>query len=727
MTSKFTMDEPQPRLLDETGQGVIGTPMDRTDGPKKVSGTAEYSGDHSVEGMAHGVLVRATISRGKVRSMDTDAVKSIEGVIDVITDPRLIRNPAQGMAGEAPVQPGDEVHYHGQPIALVVAESFEAARDGAQRLVVDYEVEEAASAPDETPDTEVSDPVTAGDFDAVWSSAEVKVDRNYTTPSQVAAAMEPHAALAEWSGDTVTLRSSLQMIRFNKAELADSLGIDPSKVRILAPFVGGGFGSKLGLGPEAVAAAVAAQKLGRPVRVVMPRQTVFDAILRRSETAQRVRFGAGKDGRITAISHDDRVSNVDGEGFAEPVSQASQFIYGADGLSFTQTLARIAATPTGSVRAPGEAVGMLAFEAGVDELADTLGVDPLQLRLENLPDKHPMDGRDYSTRRLADCLRDGAERFGWSDRGPAGSKRDGDWLIGMGMASAARANMLIQSAARVRLTGDKAIVETDMTDIGTGTYTILAQITAEMLGLRPDQVEVRLGDSDLPGASGSGGSFGASSAGSATFLAARKLREQIAEKLGCSEDDLTLQGGRARGDNHESALSELITEEIVGEASIEAGKTAESHFSAGFGAHFAEVAVNEWTGEVRVRRMLGVMSIGRILNEKTARSQALGGMIWGIGAALTEEMESDRRDGHIVTRDLANYHVPVHADVPGDMQVVFLEERDDWANPIQSKGVGELGISGAGAAVINAIAHATGHRVYDYPCHPDRVLAAMGV
>ncbi|MCR9110837.1 MAG: xanthine dehydrogenase family protein molybdopterin-binding subunit [Rhodobacteraceae bacterium] len=728
MTEHFTMDSPQPRLLDETKQGVIGSPLDRPDGPQKVSGTAGYTADHpAAEDTAHGALVRATIARGTVRNIDRDAVIGLGGVIDVITDPRMIRNPAQGMAGAAPVQPGDVVHYHGQPIALVVAETFEAARDAAQRLSVEYETEDAAATPDGTTDIEVGDPKIAGDFEAAWASSDVKLDRTYSTPSHVSAAMEPHAAIAEWIDDRVEVRSSLQMLRFNKQELADALGIDPKRVRILSPFVGGGFGSKLGLGPEAVAAAIASEKLLRPVRVVMTRQNEFDLVLRRSETVQRVRLGATKGGRIKAISHDDRVSNLDGEAFSEPVSQASQFLYEADGLSFTQTIARTAATPAGSVRAPGEAVGMVAFESAIDELSDTLGMDPLELRLRNLPDTHPMDGRLYSSRRLADCLKDGAERFGWRKRWKAGSRCEGEWLIGMGMASAARSNTLVKSAARVRLKGNRAIVETDMTDIGTGSYTILTQIAAEMLGLPTECVEVRLGDSDLPGASGSGGSFGASSAGSATFLAAKKIRAEIASRLGCYEGGMSLHDGRVRGDNYEADLSELVTDELVGEAEIEGGKTSESHFSSGFGSHFAEVAVNRWTGEVRVRRMLGVMLMGRILNEKTARSQAIGGIIWGIGTALTEEMQSDARDGHVVTRDLANYHVPSHADVPGDLQVVFLEERDDWANPIQTKGIGELGISGAGSAVINAISHASGHRVYNFPALPDRVISSFGL
>lgn len=726
MTKTFRMDEAQPRLLDETGQGIIGAPLDRPEGPKKVSGRAAYAADGVPDNAAHGVLVRATISRGRITGIDTASVAEIPGLLGVFHGPRFIRNPAQGMAGEAPVQPGDEVHYHGQPIALVVAESFEAARDAAQRLVVSYDADANVDTdPAKTDALEKGDPETAGDFEAAFSKADVTLDRAYSTPAHAAAAMEPHAALAEWEGETLTLRGAQQMLKTNRLELADAVGIDPENVRILSPYIGGGFGSKLGIGPEAVSAALAARELRRPVRVVMARQTVFDAVLRRTETTQRLRLGADSSGRLLALSHDDRVTNLQDEGFAEPVSQASQFLYGAEGLSFAQTLARVSRTPSGSVRAPGEAVGMLALEQAMDELAEMLGMCPVELRLKNLPEKNPMTGQPFSATRLADCLRDGAERFGWKDRKPVGTRRDGEWYVGMGMASAARSNMLIESAARVRLSAEGAVVETDMTDIGTGTYAILGQIAAEMLGLPVEKVEVRLGDTRFPAAAGSGGSSGASSAGSATFLAAKAIRETLAERMGCEPSDLTLQNGMARGGNREVPLSELIDAELVEEASVEAGDTSESHFSSGFGAHFAEVAVHAYTGEVRVRRMLGVMAMGRILNEKTARSQALGGMIWGVGSALTEEIEHDPRTGHVVTRDLANYHVPAHADVPGDMTVVFLEERDDMANPIQTKGIGELGISGAGAAILNAVRNACGARIYDMPATPDRVIAAM--
>ncbi|MCD1617834.1 xanthine dehydrogenase family protein molybdopterin-binding subunit [Salipiger marinus] len=726
MTQTFRMDKPQPRLLDETRQGVIGTPMDRPDGPLKVSGQATYTADALPEGCVHGMLVRATVTRGHLRDIDRDSIADIPGLLAVVRDPRFLRNPAQGMAGEAPDQPGDRIDYHGQPVALVVAETFEAARDGALRLKLRFDSVAAEVDPDHATEVEPQDPTESGDWDAAWSGAAHQVDVVYTTPCHASAAMEPHAAVAEWQGDRLILRGALQMLRFNRKELADAVGIPPEQVQILAPYVGGGFGSKLGIGTEAVAAALAARELGRPVRVVMARQTVFDAVLRRTETRQHLQLAADAEGHLLALGHDDRVSNLPGEEFAEPVSSASQFLYGARATRFRQDMVRVHRVGSGSVRAPGEAVGVIAIEAAMDELADALGMCPVELRLRNLPDQHPVTGQPFSARGLVDCLREGAKSFGWSDRQAPGARQEGDWLIGMGMASAARPNMLVKSAARVRLSAEGAVVETDMTDIGTGTYAVLTQVAAEMLGLPPGQVTVKLGDTDLPGASGSGGSFGASSSGSAVFLAAKKIRDRLAAKLGCAPEDLSLQDGLARGANLEAPINDLLAGDVfVEEAEIKGGKTAESHFSAGFGAHFCEVAVHRWTGEVRLRRMHGTFAMGRVLNEKTARSQAVGGMIWGVGSALHEDMSHDPRTGHVVTRDLANYHIAAHADIPRDMQVVFLEERDDFANPLQSKGVGELGISGAGGAVLNAIHNACGVRIRDIPATPDRVIAAL--
>lgn len=726
MTDMFRMDDPQPRLLDETGQGIVGAPLDRPDGPLKTTGRAPYAAEVDAENLATGYLVRATIAKGRLVTIDESALKNIPGVIGVWRSDAFLRNPAQGMAGAAPEQPGVRIDFHGQPIALVVAESFEAAREAAQALTMQYETDKAVTDPEtaSTVEEDASSTDTIGDLDAAMRDAAFTVDRTYTTPGHAAAAMEPHAAMAHWDGGTLTLHGALQMLRFNRSELADALGLEEENVRILSPYIGGGFGSKLGVSPEVVAAAVAARELDRPVRVVMARQQVFDTILRRTETRQRLRLAADKDGRLTGVGHEDRISTLDGESFTEPTAWATQFLYGGANRTFRKEIARINRVASGSVRAPGEAVGMLALENAMDELAETSGLDPIELRLRNIPERHPMKDIPYSARHLGECLQDGAEAFGWSKRQRPRERREGDWFIGMGVASAARANMTVPAAARIRLSPEGAIVETDMTDIGTGSYAIFTQIAAEMLGLPMDKVTTKLGDTRFPGGSGSGGSVGAGSTGSAVFLAAKKLRAQLGEKMSCSADEITLADGMARCGNRERPIADLCGEELVAEAGIQPGALDESVMQAAFGAHFAEVAVHAFTGEVRARRMLGVFAAGRILNEKTARSQCFGGMVWGLGSALMEELAHDPRTGQIANRDLANYHIAASADVP-KMDVRFVEERDDHTNPMQSKGIGELGISGAGAAIVNAIYNACGVRLYDYPATPDKIIAGL--
>ncbi|MBW3096601.1 xanthine dehydrogenase family protein molybdopterin-binding subunit [Pseudohoeflea coraliihabitans] len=727
MNDRFKMDEAQPRLLDSTGQGIIGTEMDRPDGRLKVCGAAPYAAEFAADRMAHGVLVRATVSKGRVLALNDESIREMPGFLGLFHDGTMLRNSAQGMAGEAPVQPGLRVDYHGQSVAVVVAETFEQARDAAQQLAVRFEAAEEVEVDPETAEAIELDEDSSeqfGDLEAAMAEAVHTVDSVYTTPGHVSAAMEPHASLAEWHEGNLSLHGSYQMLRFNKKELADSLGVDADRVRILAPFVGGGFGSKLGIGAEAVAAAVAARELDRPVRVVMARQQVFDCVLRRTETRQRLRLAADEDGRLSGVGHEDRISQLPEESFGEPTATATHFMYGGKNRLYRKEIARIHRTPSGSVRAPGEAVGMLGLEGAMDELAEVCGIDPVELRLRNIPDTHPETGKPYSSRSLAECLKQGASQFGWENRPAAGSRREGQWYIGCGVASAARSNSLVRADARVTLSADGAIVETDLTDIGTGSYAILTQIAAEMLGLPASKVTTRLGDTDLPGASGSGGSFGAGSTGSAVFLAAKKIRARLAEKLGCDVDSLTLKDGVARGGNVEKPLRDLCVEPICEEAGITAGKLGDDYEQASFGAHFAEVAVHADSGEVRVRRMLGVFAAGRILNVKTARSQCIGGMVWGIGSALMEELGHDPRTGHIITRDLANYHIASNADVPL-IDVHFIEERDDQSNPIQSKAIGELSISGAGAAVVNAIYNACGVRIRAFPATPDKVVAGL--
>lgn len=729
MAKSLTMDAPDQRdLLDQMHQGVIGRPLDRLEGPLKVTGAAPYAHDHLQAGMVYGVLVRATVSKGTLAPIDTQALRGVDGVLGVWSDPRFLRNPAQGTANQAPVQGVDTVSYFGQPVALVVGETFEVARHGALNLRLKLDREQAVVDP-EAPDArrEVQDgAVDQGDLDAAMQEADVSIDQTYRTAGHAAAAMEPHCSIATWDGDALTLYGAYQMLNYNVNELADALGIDASKVRMLSPYVGGGFGSKLGIAPEAVAAAIAAQDLGRPVCVEMSRQQVFESVLSRCETRQRIRLAANRDGRIIGIGHESLVSNLPDESFAEPVPQSTHFLYGGEHRKINLTRAGIHRPPSGSVRAPGEAVGMPALENAMDELAEALGMDPIELRKRNLPERHPEKGIPFSSRKYVECMEEGARLFGWADRNSSpGSRREGEWLIGHGMAGASRVNVTGEAHVRVRLGVDgTARIECDMTDLGTGTYTVLGQIAGEMLGLEPRQVTVVLGDSKLPKGPGSGGSWGASSTGSAVLLACEALRERLRDTLGCG-DQFVLKDGAAIVGERRIPLAEVLDgTEWVEEGVFKPGETKSHYAQAGYGAYFCEVAVNSVTGETRVRRMLGVYAAGRILNQKTARSQCLGGMTWGIGMALTEALLHDPRDGHVVNRDFAEYHLPVNSDVP-QLDVVFIDERDNAACPLQSKGIGELGFCGAAGAVLNAIYNATGVRVRDYPATLDKLLAAL--
>ena len=712
--------------LDDMKQGVLGAPVPRIDGLAKVTGTARYAAEYPVDNCAEGVLVTSTITHGTVTRIDTDAALAMPGVIAVIDDKRLTTRAAQGTANEAPQQAPATVCYWGQPIALVVAECFEQARDAAKRVVVEYD---AAPNPPLDPtkakvEEQEDDTVSQGDLAQAMTDAAHSVDVTITTKGHASAAMEPHAAIADWDGEQLTVHASLQMLNYNITELADALGLAEDKIRLIARYVGGGFGSKLGLSQDVVAAAIAAMELNRPVRVVLSRQQVFQCIMRRSETTQRIRLAADTDGKLIGFGHEALVSNLPGEEFCEPVLQSSHFMYGGENRELKLNLARIHRMTAGSVRAPGEAVGMPALEAAMDMLAERSGIDPVQLRLMNIPEKDPESGLPFSSHKLDECLRQGAEAFGW-DKGPRKprQRREGEWWIGTGVASGARVHSTKESRARVTLSADgTARVETDMTDIGTGTYTILAQMVAEMLGLDPASVLVDIGDTRHPRGPGSGGSWGAASISSAAYLACRAIREDLAARLGTSEDALELRDGKA-GDGR--TLVEILGgEEVSREGHYKPAKEQDKYTAAGFGAFFAQVRVNHFTGETRVDRMLGAFGFGRVLNRRTARSQCLGGLTWSIGTALTEALEFDSRDGHLVNCDLAEYHVPVHRDVP-DLDVLLIEERDAIASPIEAKGIGELGMCGGAAAISNAIYNACGARVLQFPITPDSVLANL--
>ena len=727
MSVHLKQDKPDTaNRLDDMKQGVLGQPLPRIDGLAKVTGTALYAAEYEAADCAEGILVTSTITRGEISRIESESVLSMPGVIAVIDDARLTTRAAQGTAGEAPQQGPRTICYWGQPIALVVAETFEQARDAARHLSVEYREEEGApiSPAEVEPEEQEGETVHKGDLAKAMAEAAHCVDVTYTTKGHSSAAMEPHAAVAQWDGSNLTVHASLQMLNYNISELADALGLEETNVRLVAPYVGGGFGSKLGISEEAVAASLAAMKLGRPVRVVMSRQQVFQCVMRRSETTQRLRLAADADGKLTGFGHEALVSNLPGEAFVEPVLQSSHFLYGGENRELMLKAARIHQMTAGSVRAPGEAVGMPALEGAMDTLAEKVEIDPVELRLKNIPDKNPEDGLPFSSHKLAECLRQGAEAFGWKS-GPCRPRqtREGEWWVGSGMASAARVHNVTEAKARVTLKKDgTALVETDMTDIGTGTYTIVAQIAGEMLGLDPAKVLVDLGDTRHPRGPGSGGSWGASSIGSAVYVACTGIREELAGRIGVHESELDLSGGRAA--SGQDLVEMLGGQDISREGHYEPGDIAENFTASGFGAFFAQVRVNHFTGETRVDRMLGAFGFGRVLNPKTARSQCIGGITWSIGAALTEALEFDPQDGHLVNCDLAEYHVPVNRDVP-DLEVIMVEERDPAASPIQAKGIGELGMCGGAAAIANAIYNACGARIFDYPMTPDRVIAAM--
>lgn len=719
-------------VLDRAAQGVLGTPLDRTDGPPKVTGSATYAFEFDRPDALYGHVISATIGRGTIEAIDADAARAMPGVALVLTEHPLL--PAESMSMAMPNPSGvREIAYFGQPLGVVLAETPEQARAAAEAVVVRYTPAQGRFA-DPLMVADEPEPASAllrhlaiGDIDTAFADAVHRYDEIFTTPPHFPAAMEPHATLAAWEGDRLTVHSSLQGMAGTRRMFAAALGIAPEQVRVVAPFVGGGFGGKTGIGAEAILAALAAREAGRPVRVTLTRRQIGQLVHHRSATRQRLRIGTDAGGRIVALGHDSIVHQKPGRTQVEPVAFGTVHTYAGEARSLTTGLVRLDLPPAGAVRSPGEAVGMLALEVAMDEMAERLGLDPIEFRRRNEPAVSPQTGKPFSSRRMLDCYDEGARRFGWERRSATpGQRREGEWLIGMGMAAAVRGNFTVEARAKVRLEADgSAVVETDLTDIGTGTYTILAQMAAETLGLDPARVTVRLGDSDYPATAGSGGSFGASSASSAVALACDQIAQAIAAKLGADPGNLTLKDGFAIADNRQVPLPELLGGAgIEAEGHAKASALTGQYTQSSWGAHFAEVAVNAVTGETRVRRMLGVFDVGRVLNFKTARSQLLGGMIWGLGSVLTEDAVVDPRTGQFVNPDFGEYHIAVHADAPV-CEVHFVGGPDDIANEAGAKAVGELGNSGAGAAIANAIHNATGIRVRDFPITLDKLLPGL--
>lgn len=716
---------------------IVGQPQDRIEGRLKTTGQAAYAYEHTeIDNPAYAAIVGAAIAKGRIRAMNIAAAKAASGVLAVVTA-LDVGELEKGDYNTAKLFGGDRVDHYHQAVAVVVAETFEQAQAAAALLTVDYapgegrfdlaealETAKPAKDPNAAPADEVNQ---VGDFDRAFAAAPVTLDALYTTPDQSHAMMEPFASIAAWEGDQLTVWTSTQMVDWWRSDLAKTLGVPKDKVRVVSPYIGGGFGGKLFLRADALLAALAAKAAGRPVKLTLPRPLIANNTTHRPATRQRIRIGCERDGTITAIAHESGSGDQPGGGPEAAVSQTRLLYAGANRLTALR-LAVLDMPEGNSMRAPGEAPGMMALEIAIDEMAEKLGMDPIAFRVKNDTQVDPeKPERKFSERQLVRCLNEGAERFGWSRRSARpGQMREGRWLVGMGVAAAFRNHISMKSGARVILSPDgRVIVETDMTDIGTGSYTIIAQTAAEMMGVGLDAVTVRLGDSRFPVSAGSGGQFGAANSTSGVYAACVKLREAVAQRLGFNSAEAAFEGGQVVAGNRTVSLAEAAASgELVGEDGIEYGDLDETYQLSTFGAHFVEVGVDSYTGVTRVRRMLAMCAAGRILNPKSARSQVIGAMTMGVGGALMEELAVDTRYGFFVNHDLAGYEVPVHADIP-HQEVVFLDEADDKSNPMKAKGVGELGLCGVGAAVANAIYNATGVRVRDYPITLEKHLEQL--
>jgi xanthine dehydrogenase YagR molybdenum-binding subunit len=713
---------------------VIGQPKDRIDGKLKTTGTATYAYEQNaaVTHPAYGYVVGAAISKGRISSIDSEQARLASGVIAIVTH----ENAGKLDKGEFYVSRalgGPQVDHYHQAVAIVVAETFEQAR-AASALLRIYYVREAGQfdlkaqkdAAQTPPPAAFGPPAQTdvGDFDGAFQRAAVQLDETYSTPDQAHAMMEPHATIAQWQGDQLTLWTSIQQMNWGVRDLAKTLGIAKEQVHLISPYIGGGFGGKGTILCDAVLASLAAREARRPVKVALPRPLMFNNLTHRPATLQRIRIGTDSNGSITAIGHESWSGNLRG-GRTEPATAATRSLYAGANRLTRLKLAVLDLAEGNAMRAPGEAPGMMALEIAMDETAAKLNMDPVRFRVMNDTQVDPeQPTRPFSRRQLIECLTLGAERFGWSRRRPAPAQvLEHGWFIGMGVASAIRGAPTSKSAARVRVDRQgRVTVETDMTDIGTGTYTIIAQTAAEMMGVDIDRVEVRLGDSRFPESAGSGGQWGAASSTAGVYAACVKLREAVAQKLGLDPVTAEFVDGQVRDAGASFALASAAAHgDIEAEDLMEYGDLAKRFSQQTFGAHFVEVGVNAATGEIRIRRQLAVCAAGRILNPKTARSQIIGGMTMGAGAALMEDMVVDHRLGFFVNHDLAGYEVPVHADIP-HQEVIFLDEVDPYATPLKAKGVGELGISGAAAAIANAIYNATGVRVRDHPITLDKLI-----
>ena len=725
---------------------TIGQPLPRPDGRAKVTGAARYAADYFVPGLVHGVLVGAPVPSGKIRSVDTAIAARAPGVVRILTATDMPR------FGEAPVPPAavsawptqsDVISYEGEALAIVLAETLEQAQYAAALVVPRIEPTPFVA----QGEGEIVVPTGAGaalaEFvkgnpRAAMESAPVRVDVEYSQPARHHNPMEPSATLAFWEGDRLTIYDATQYVTGVQTTMASLFGIEPTQIRVIAQHTGGGFGCKGWVWPHQPLAVAAAKIIGRPVKIVLTRAQMYATVGYQAHIRQAMTLAADEAGELNCVRHEAVNSSAVLDEWTEPVTNASKSLYATPAILATQKVERVNVNLPTALRAPVEGPGTWALESVMDELAHATGVDPLELRIRNHADIDPASGKPWSSKKLLEAYETGAKMFGWRERSRE-PVRDGDWLIGTGMATCTMGNFRHPSEARVRLRSDAtAIVEASTQDIGTGTLTIFPQIAADVLGLPPDSVTLVMGDSSLPQGGPTYGSSATMGAGSAILIAAEAVRRKLAGLTNLPADDVEMANGSIRraGASGGVTISEAMTEagvsELVGEgkfalpenAPFNADGEGTPYAMRTFGAIFVEVGVDPELGLLRLRRAVGSYSAGRIINPRTAKAQMTGGIIWGWGKAAMEQSQYEPKLGRWLSKNLAGVAIPVHADIPTDIQVHFVDEFDEHASPLGAKGIGELAATGVAAAVANAVFHATGKRIRDLPITPDKLVAA---
>ena len=703
---------------------IIGEAVNRIDGILKVTGAAEYATDYKIKDSAYAVIFKSEIAAGKIISIDTNAAEKLSGVLAVITyknAPKL--NVKGGIRGGGLLQSPDITHF-GEHIGVVVAETFEQARFAARLIKVTYQKTEAKTDFEKLEKQAVKskdkdkDDAVRGNVEAAFASAEQKLEAVYDTPIEHHNPMEPHGTIAFWeSAEKLILYNGSQIVNGAQNSAAATLGLKPENVRIITPHIGGGFGSKGGMWGNLILAAIAAKAVNRPVKLALTRQQMFNSVGLRQRNRQKLRLAATKDGKLTAVSHETTTHGAINEEFIEPCGDCTKIMYDAPNSLISYRITPMNVLLPTFTRGPGKSTGSFALESAIDELAYKLKIDPIEFRLKNEPSKDPSNGKTWSSRKVVDCLKKGADVFGWSKRKlePA-QNRNGDYLIGYGVAAGTYPARQRDTSAIVKLTRKdqnvRATIELAASDLGTGTHTILAQTAAENLGLPIGNVGIKIGDSSLPPAAGSVGSVGAASFANAVNDACTKITDELIAKSGKQYFVRPTAAQVMIGEN----LTEFQTR-----VDAKPPTDANNYSAHSFNANFCEIWINQTTGMFKIPRFVAVTAAGKILNPKTARSQIIGGVIWGIGMALTEESVIDARYGNFITRSFADYHVPVNLDI-GEIETIFVDEEDKFVNKMGIKGIGEVGIVGVAAAIANAIFNATGKRVRNLPITLDKLL-----